>query len=509
MVTNVISGGVHGVKGYTVHVEADIDDGLPMFEIGGNIGSEVREARERVKTALKNNGYELPVGRVTVNLSPADRHKIGTLYDLPIAISILSAMNIIKPSATADTLFAGELMLSGEIRKVSGILPMVISAKEAGLKRCIIPKANELEGALIDGIDIIGVRSLGEVILYLNGSLEIEKTALRELGEDDFPGYEVDLAMVCGQTFAKRGLEIAAAGYHNMLMVGPPGAGKSMLAKCIPSIMPPMSRAECIEISAVYSVGGMLRDKAAIISKRPFIAPHHSATEISLIGGGNHPKPGAVSYAGKGVLFMDEFPEFSRQTLESLRQPLEDGCVHIMRNLDSITYPADFMLVAAMNPCPCGAYPDRNRCNCTKAARQRYLSKLSKPLLDRMDICVEVENLKGTDLIGKSEGESSEAVRKRVVKAHQIQKSRFAGSHIVFNSQMNNKEIEKYCVLGDKERETFKLLSDKYALSARSYYRALRVARTIADLDGCERILEEHLYEAIRLKCSSDILSEM
>ena len=507
MVTNVISGGVHGVEGYTVHVEADIDDGLPTFEIGGNIGGEIREARERVKTALKNMGYDLPIGRVTVNLSPADMHKMGTLYDLPIAIAILSAMNVVPKRSTEETFFAGELMLSGEIRRIKGALPMIIHAQRSGIKRCIIPKDNELEGALIEGVDIIGVKDLGEAILYLNGRLEIEKTALRNLADEDFLKYEFDMGLVRGQQFAKRGLEIAAAGYHNMLMVGPPGAGKSMLAKCIPSIMPPLSRQECIEISAVYSVGGLLKDKNSIISTRPFIAPHHSATEVSLIGGGGHPKPGAVSYAGKGVLFMDEFPEFSRQTLEALRQPLEDRCVHIMRNLDSIEYPADFMLVAAMNPCPCGAYPDRKKCNCTKIAREKYLGKLSKPLLDRMDICVEVEGLKAADLMGGFKSESSEIIRQRVISAHSRQQERFAGSHIIFNSQMNNKEIDKYCVLGDKESHALKQLCDKYALSARSYYRILKVARTIADIEGEDLITEEHLYEAVRLKCSSDILS--
>lgn len=509
MVTNVISGGVHGVEGYTVRVEADIDRGLPTFDIGGNIGSEVREARERVKTALKNNGYDLPVGRVTVNLSPADRHKIGTLYDLPIAISILSAMEVIAKQSTTDTFFAGELMLSGRIRSVKGVLPMVIHARKNGIKRFIIPKENELEAALIEGIDIYGVSDLGEVILFLNSKTSIEKTAIRELSENDFLGYEYDFANVQGQLFAKRGLEIAAAGYHNMLMVGPPGAGKSMLAKCIPSIMPPLTRQECIEISTVYSVGGLLKDKTSIITRRPFIAPHHSSTEISLIGGGNHPRPGAVSYAGKGVLFMDEFPEFSRQTLESLRQPIEEGCVHIMRNLDSIDYPADFMLVAAMNPCPCGAYPDRNKCNCTETARLKYLGKLSRPLLDRMDICVEAEGLKAADLINKSQNESSESIRQRVMKAHQIQRERFENKNIVFNSQMNNNDIDRYCALGERQRHTMELLSEKYALSARSYYRVLKVSRTIADLAGADSIGEEHLFEAVRLKCASDIINGM
>lgn len=509
MVTNVISGGVHGVEGYTVRVEADIDSGLPIFDIGGNIGSEVREARDRVKTALKNEGYDLPIGRIMVNLSPADRHKVGTLYDLPIAVSLLSAMNVIKQQNTSDTFFAGELMLSGQIRSVKGILPMVIHAKKSGVRRFVIPKDNELEAALIEDIDIYGVSDLKDVISFLGGKGFIEKTSLRKLSEDDFLGYEFDLASVRGQLFAKRGLEIAAAGYHNMLMVGPPGAGKSMLAKCIPSIMPPLTRQECIEISSVYSVGGLLKDKSSIITKRPFISPHHLATEISLIGGGGHPKPGAVSYAGKGVLFMDEFPEFSRQTLEALRQPLEDRRVQLMRNLDTVEYPADFMLVAAMNPCPCGAYPDRKKCNCTKTARERYLGKLSKPLLDRIDICVEVEGLKAVDLINKSENESSYEVRKRVIKAHQIQQERFKDKHIIFNSQMNNKDIDKYCVLGDKQRHTMELLSEKYSLSARSYYRVLKVSRTIADLAGEDEVGEEHLYEAVRLKCSSDIINEI
>lgn len=506
MVAKVISGGVHGIEGYRVNVETDISDGLPGFELTGNLGSEVREARERVRTALKNTGYHLPVKRITVNLSPSDRRKYGTAYDLPVAISVLCAMEEIPLEAISNTMFAGELMLSGSVRPVKGILPIVLNAKSLGITKCIIPAENGQEGALVNGVTVIGVRSLEEAVHYLKGDIEIEPEISMYDSNPDRAVYEFDMAQVNGQHLARRGMEIAAAGYHNMLFIGPPGAGKSMLAKCIPSIMPPLSVEESLQISSIYSVGGMLKSDRGVITKRPFVSPHHTATDISVIGGGSHPKPGAVSYAGKGVLFMDELPEFSRNTLEALRQPLEDKKVIISRNLDSIEYPADFMLVAAMNPCPCGMYPDLDRCTCTGTARQRYLNKLSKPLLDRIDICIQVEKVKTGDLLTSTKNESSLVVRKRVEKAHQIQRSRFKGTSICFNSQMTNNDIEKYVHLNEREKFTLKQLIDKYDLSARSYYRTLKVSRTIADLAGREEIIEDDLLEAIRLKCSSEIL---
>lgn len=507
MVTRVYSGGVHGVEGYMVNVEADISDGMPMFELGGNLGSEVREAKERVRGALRNIGYTLPIKRVTINLSPADRKKYGTSYDLPIAISLLHALNVIDEEMISNTFFAGELMLSGKLCPVKGILPMVLKARREGLKRCILPKGNEKEGSIVEGIEIIGARDLEEVIEFLRNEIIIDPTYYSNLSEKT--KYEHDLESVSGQLLARRGIEIAAAGYHNVLMVGPPGAGKSMLAKCIPSILPPLTMDEKMQISAIYSVGGMLDANMGMITKRPFVAPHHSSTEISLIGGGIKPRPGAVSYAGGGVLFMDEFPEFSRAAIEALRQPLEDGKVTITRNLDSIEYPANFMLVAAMNPCPCGAYPDMGKCICTPSARIKYTGKLSKPLLDRIDICMEVEKVGTESLISGNKYESSDQVRKRVIEAVAIQTERFKDLPNNFNSQMNNTAVEKFCNLGNSERQTMSLLIDKYSLSARGYYRTLKVARTIADLEGCDNIKDNHLLEAIRLKCSSQILSEL
>lgn len=507
MVTRVYSGGVHGVEGYIVNVEADISDGMPMFELGGNLGSEVREAKDRVRGALRNIGYTLPVKRITINLSPADRKKYGTSYDLPIAVSVLRALNVVGNDAISETFFAGELMLSGKICPVKGILPMVLNAKMEGLKRCIIPKENEKEGSIVEGIDVIGVNDLEEVIEFLRGEIIIGPAVTNFLQNDI--KYEYDLETVSGQLLARRGLEIAAAGYHNVLMIGPPGAGKSLLAKCIPSIMPPLTMEEKLQISAIYSVGGRLDANEGMINQRPFVAPHHTSTEISLIGGGAKPRPGAVSYAGKGVLFMDEFPEFSRSSLEVLRQPLEDRKVTITRNLDTIEYPADFMLVAAMNPCPCGAYPDIGKCICTPAARIKYTGKLSKPLLDRIDICMEVEKVSTSELIAGNKFESSKQIRERVITATNIQKERFNNLQINFNSQMKNKEVETFCSLGNSQKKTMSLLIDKYSLSARGYYRTLKVARTIADLEGSDNIKDEHLFEALRLKCNSMILSEV
>ena len=509
MVAKVVSGGVHGIEGYQVNVETDISDGLPGFELTGNLGSEVREARERVKTALKNTGYYLPIGRITVNLSPSDRRKYGTVYDLPMAVSILCAMREIPVEAIENTMFAGELMLSGIVRPVKGILPMVLKAKSLGISKCIIPADNSQEGALVSGIDVIGVSNLAEAINYLKGQIDISPTVSQYNSVPADAVYDMDMSQINGQHLARRGMEIAAAGYHNLMFIGPPGAGKSMLAKCIPSIMPPLSIEECLQISSIYSVGGLLNTENGIITRRPFISPHHTATDIAIIGGGTHPKPGAVSFAGKGVLFMDEFPEFSRNTLESLRQPLEDRRVIVSRSLDSIEYPADFMLVAAMNPCPCGMYPDLNKCTCTQTSRMRYLGKLSKPLLDRIDICLQVEKVKTGELLTAKSNESSLEVRKRVEKAHQIQRDRFKGTSICFNSQMLNNDIEKYVRLGGSETHMLKQLIDKYDLSARGYYRILKVSRTIADLAGREEINENDLLEAIRLKCNSEILHDI
>ena len=502
MFCSVLSGGVRGIESYPVHVETDISNGLPCFDVVGYVGSEVREAKERVRAALRNAGYSLPVARITVNLSPADVRKSGTGFDLPIALSLLLCMEVIGPDCLKDTFVSGELSLSGQVCPAKGILPMILAAKENGVRRCIIPCGNSAEGSVVEGIEVYGVSSLSQVVDFLGGSEQIEPMKARlkqELMAEH--SYECDFSAIRGQKTARRGAEIAASGLHNMIMMGPPGSGKTLIARCIPSILPPLSESECLEVSAVYSVRGALSSDEPLVVRRPFVAAHSSSTDISLVGGGGVPRPGAVSLAHKGVLFLDEIPEFSRKALEALRQPLEDGVVHITRNRDICTFPAGFMLVAAMNPCPCGNYPDR-KCTCDEASRTRYISKISGPFLDRMDICITTEKVSPFDMQHREESEDSQRIKERVLKAQEIQKNRFEGLGISFNSQMGNREIERFCALGEKEKDVMRTLAARHGMSARSYYRVLKVARTIADLAGRELIDEEALLEAVRLKVS-------
>lgn len=503
MFCSVLSGGIRGVEAFPVNVECDISSGMPCFEIVGFVGSEVREAKDRVRTALRNAGYTMPVARITANLSPADVRKAGTGYDLPMAVSVLVCMEVIDAKSLDGVFITGELSLSGEVCAVKGILPMIKMAKEQGIHRCLIPAGNAGEGSVIEGIEVYTVTSIAEAVRFLTGEIKpapVEnrlESALLAAQE-----YENDFIRIKGQKMAKRGAEIAAAGLHNILMMGPPGAGKTLIAKCIPSIMPPLTKEECLEVSSVYSVRGSLDSCNPLITRRPFVSAHSSSTDISLVGGGAYPKPGAVSLAHRGVLFLDELPEFSRKALEALRQPLEDRCVHITRNRDICTFPADCMLVAAMNPCPCGHYPDMNKCTCNTAQRAKYMSKISGPFLDRMDICVVTGKVTPFDIQSDEAAESSEVIRKRIVNAHRIQRRRFNGSRILFNSQMGNGEIERFCHLGEEEAVLMKKLAMKYDMSARGYYRALKVARTIADLSGQENITCAALLEAVRLKVS-------
>ncbi len=501
-----MAGGIQGVDAFVVRVETDISDGMPGNCLVGFLGNEVKEAHERVWTAIKNVGFNIPPKKITLNLAPANIRKHGTGYDLPMALSLLAAMGELSSESLEGTLFCGELSLNGKVGAIRGVLPIVKLAKDSGIKRCVIPKANAKEGAVIGGIEIIAVDDLAELIAFLKGKIKIE--AENDICGDLFyeNNIETDMCDVQGQEVAKRGIEIAAAGMHNVLMIGPPGTGKTMLSKCVAGILPPLTKEECLEVSAVYSVAGLLGEKKGLITDRPFISPHHTVTDIALTGGGNSPKPGLTSLAHRGVLFLDEMPEFSKKTLEVLRQPLEDKVIHISRNNYMCDYPADFMLVGALNPCPCGMYPDMKKCTCSSRSINNYIGRLSRPLIDRMDICMQVSRPDIKDILYRKKGESSFEVRKRVVKAQEIQKARFSSdstyksNSILFNSQMKIDDIERFCELSDSCVRIIEKAMDKYDLSARAYHRILKTARTIADLAGEEKIREENIVEALFYK---------
>ncbi len=501
---SVRSAAVFGLKVEFVNVEADVGNGLPIFHMVGYLSSEVKEAGERVRTAIRNSELDFPAKKIVINLSPATRKKRGAAFDLPIAVSILASLGEIPEERLETMLIVGELSLDGKIQRVSGILPMVLAARGAGLKYCLIPKANMSEGMLVEGIQIIGVENLKEVYKYLKGEKEIKKGRKKHVKKGDdkekSSESEPDYRDIYGQGVVKRAVEIAVAGGHNLLMIGPPGSGKSMTAKRIPTIFPPMTQEESMEVTKIYSILGEVDEEEPLIRTRPFRSVHHTTTKRALVGGGGIPSPGEISLAHCGVLFLDELPEFQKNVLEVLRQPLEEREIRITRAQGVCLFPANFMLVAAMNPCPCGAYPSQ-KCTCTPGQIQHYLGKLSQPFLDRIDICVETprveyEALKIGRLSGSQE-EGSAEIRRRVCKAREIQNSRYRGKRTLFNAMMSADDLEAYCVLGKEEEQLMREAFTKLALTARSYHKILKVARTIADLEGEKQIHSSHLAEAI------------
>ena len=490
-----------GLDGYAVTVEADISNGLPSYELVGLASTATKESKERIRSAIKNSGYLYPQKKITVNLAPADTKKEGPSFDLGIAIAILCASEQIKSNIYKNYVFIGELGLDGGLRHVNGIMPLIISAMQQGYKNFILPTCDAVEASYVGGINAYAFDNLVEVADFLKGS-EKEPVLTREFSAEEAVGVKgFDFKDVKGQTVAKRALEIAVSGGHNVIMIGPPGGGKTMLAKCVPSIMPDMTFEEAVEVTKIHSIAGELDQSVGIVKSRPFRSPHHTVTIPALIGGGTKSKPGEVSLANLGVLFLDEMPEYQRNALESLRQPLEDRKISVSRVQRTINYPANFMLVASMNPCPCGNYGSKtSECRCTPQQIHNYLSRLSAPLLDRIDLQIEVDNLTYDEFRGKEQAESSAEIKVRINKAREIQRKRFLGDGILTNAEMTENLIKKYCAIDEQSERLLKMAFERLNLSARGTSRILKVARTIADLDGSENIKSSHLAEAIQYR---------